>query len=115
MYQSAYHDIMEAGAASTRMREKEALERSVEVLKQARDVGFRSHRGIEAIYATNRVWSFLIEDLSLSDNELPDEIRANLISIGIHVLKRLADLRGGEAAAADDIIEITEIIQGGLL
>ena len=115
MYQSAYHDIMEAGAASTRMREKEALERSVELLKQARNVGFRSHRGIEAIYATNRVWSFLIEDLSLSDNELPDEIRANLISIGIHVLKRLADLRGGEAAAADDIIEITEIIQGGLL
>lgn len=115
MYQSAYHDIMEAGAASTRMREKEALERSVELLKQARNVGFRSHRGIEAIYATNRVWSFLIEDLSLSDNELPDEIRANLISIGIHVLKRLADLRGGEAAAADDIIEITEIIQGGLM
>ena len=115
MYQSAYHDIMEAGASSTRMREKEALERSVELLKQARNVGFRSHRGIEAIYATNRVWSFLIEDLSLSDNELPDEIRANLISIGIHVLKRLADLRGGEAAAADDIIEITEIIQGGLM
>jgi flagellar biosynthesis regulator FlaF len=27
MYQSAYNDIMEAGAASTRSREKEALER----------------------------------------------------------------------------------------
>jgi flagellar biosynthesis regulator FlaF len=29
MYQSAYNDIMEAGAASTRSREKEALERLV--------------------------------------------------------------------------------------
>jgi flagellar biosynthesis activator protein FlaF len=115
MYQSAYNDIMEAGAASTRSREKEALERSLNLLRHARDVGFRSHRGIEAIYTTNRVWSFLIEDLSLSDNELPDAIRANLISIGIHVLKRLADLRAGESAAADDIIEITEIIQGGLI
>ena len=115
MYQSAYQNIMEAGAASTRSREKEALERSLTLLRQARNVGFRTHRGAEAIYTTNRVWSFLIEDLSLSDNELPDEIRANLISIGIHVLKRLADLRAGEAAAADDIIDITEIIQGGLI
>jgi flagellar biosynthesis activator protein FlaF len=114
MYQSAYNDIIEAGSASTRSREKEALERALTLLRQAREVGFRSHRGAEAIYTTNRVWSFLIEDLSLSDNELPDEIRANLISIGIHVLKRLGDLRGGEAAAADDIIDITEIIQGGL-
>jgi flagellar biosynthesis activator protein FlaF len=114
MYQSAYNDMMEAGAASTRSREKEALERSLSLLRQARDVGFRTHRGAEAIYTTNRVWSFLIEDLSLSDNELPDEVRANLISIGIHVLKRLADLRAGEVSAADDIIDITEIIQGGL-
>ena len=114
MYQSAYQDIMNAGAASTRSREKEALERSLNLLRQARDVGFRTHRGADAIYTANRVWSFLIEDLSLSDNELPDEVRANLISIGIHVLKRLADLRGGEVAAADDIIDITEIIQGGL-
>jgi flagellar biosynthesis activator protein FlaF len=114
MYQSAYNDIMEAGAASTRSREKEALERSLNLLRLARDAGFRSHRGVEAIYTTNRVWSFLIEDLSLSDNELPDDVRANLISIGIHVLKRLADVRAGEAAAADDIIEITEIIQAGL-
>lgn len=114
MFQSAYNEMMEAGASSTRSREKEALERSLTLLKEARDIGFRSHRGIEAIYTTNRVWSFLIEDLSLSDNELPDAIRANLISIGIHVLKRLSDLRGGEIDAADDIIEITEIIQGGL-
>ena len=114
MYPSAYHDIMEAGGASTRSREKEALERSLTLLRQAREAGFRTHRGIEAIYTTNRIWSFLIEDLSLSDNELPDAVRANLISIGIHVLKRLADLRAGEASAADDIIDITEIIQGGL-
>jgi flagellar biosynthesis activator protein FlaF len=114
MYQSAYHDMREEGAASTRSREKEALGRSLHLLRQARDVGFRTHHGAEAIYTTNRVWSFLIEDLSLTENELPDEIRANLISIGIHVLKRLADLRAGEAAAADDIIDITEIIQGGL-
>ncbi len=114
MYQSAYNDMMEAGASSTRLREKEALERSVVLLKLAREAGFRSLRGAEAIYTTNRVWSFLIEDLSLSDNELPDAVRANLISIGIHVLKRLADLRAGDTIAADEIIEITEIIQGGL-
>jgi flagellar biosynthesis activator protein FlaF len=114
VFHSAYKNIAESGANTTRRRESEALERSVALLKLARDSGFRTHRGAEAIYTTNRVWSFLIEDLSLSDNELPDAVRANLISIGIHVLKRLSDLRAGEVGAADDIIEITQIIQGGL-
>lgn len=114
MFHSAYKLVSETAASSTRSREKEALGRSVELLKLAREAGFRSQRGAEAIYTSNRVWSFLIEDLSLSDNELPDGVRANLISIGIHVLKRLSDLRAGEVSAADDIIEITEIIQGGL-
>lgn len=114
MFQSAYNSISELGATTTRSREKEALARSVSLLRQAREAGYKTRCGADAIYMTNRVWSYLIEDLSLSDNELPDAVRANLISIGIHVLKRLSDLRGGDTDAADDIIEITEIIQEGL-
>jgi flagellar biosynthesis activator protein FlaF len=114
MLASAYADTIVHSAASSRSREREALQHSVALLQKAKATGFRTHAGAEAIYTANRVWSYLIEDLSLSENELPDEIRANLISIGIHVLRQLDRLRSGETAIADDIIDITNIIEGGL-
>jgi flagellar protein FlaF len=114
MYKSAYAEIIETGGAATRRREREALERSIDLLKQARAVGFRSPRGAEAVFYTNRVWSFMIEDLSLADNDLPEDVRANLISIGIYVIRQLDAVRSGQEDSADDIIEITGIIKDGL-
>jgi flagellar biosynthesis activator protein FlaF len=83
-------------------------------LRLARRGGLRTPAGADAVYTANRVWSFLIEDLSLSDNGLPDELRANLISIGIHVLSLLDRIRSGDVAAADEVIDINDIIIGGL-
>jgi flagellar biosynthesis activator protein FlaF len=114
MYQTAYADILEAGAQATRHREREALERSISLLRDARSIGFRTPRGAEAIFYTNRVWSFMVEDLSLADNDLPDAVRANLISLGIYVIRQLDNIRAGNEAAADDIIELTGIIKDGL-
>lgn len=114
MYQTAYADIIDAGSSATRRREREALDRSLRLLRDARAAGFRTPRGAEAIFYVNRVWSFMIEDLSLADNDLPDEVRANLISIGIYVIRALDRLRAGEENVADDIIDITTIIRDGL-
>jgi flagellar protein FlaF len=114
MYQNAYAEIIEAGASATRRREREALDRSIDLLTQARAAGFRSPRGVEAVFYANRVWSFMIEDLSLADNDLPEDVRANLISIGIYVIRQLDALRAGREQSADDIIEITGIIRDGL-
>jgi flagellar biosynthesis activator protein FlaF len=114
MYQTAYADIIEAGAQASRSREREALDRSSALLSAAKISGFRTLRGVEAIFYTNRVWAFMVEDLSLGDNQLPDGLRANLISVGIHVIRRLSALRAGEVEAADEIIEISTIIRDGL-
>jgi|JI7StandDraft_1071085.scaffolds.fasta_scaffold491792_2 flagellar protein FlaF len=114
MYHSAYADIIDAGSAVGRRREREALDRSIELLEAARAHGFRSHAGAEAIFYANRVWSFMIEDLSLADNDLPADVRANLISIGIYIIQQLDTLRAGDEAAAENIIEITTIIRDGL-
>ena len=43
---------------------------------------------IEALFFVNRVWVRFIEDLGSPENELEQELRANLISIGIWVLRR---------------------------
>ncbi|MCU0831068.1 MAG: flagellar biosynthesis regulator FlaF [Rhizobiaceae bacterium] len=114
MYHSAYADIMDAGSSVSRRREREALDRAITLMQQAREQGPRSPRGAEAIFYTNRVWAFLVEDLSLADNDLPDEVRANLISLGIYVIRKLGAVRGGDTEALDDIIDITQLIRDGL-
>jgi flagellar biosynthesis activator protein FlaF len=114
MYHSAYAEIMDAGNGASRRREREALDRAITLMGEARQQGPRSVRGAEAIFYTNRVWAFLVEDLSLSDNDLPDEVRANLISLGIYVIRKLDAVRAGDAEALDDIIDITLLIRDGL-
>ena len=114
MYQSAYADICENSLATTRKRESDALDRAIELLELASKHGFHSKDGIEAIFYTNRVWAFLTEDLSLSENELPAEVRANLISIGIYIIQRLDQLRTGHDADASDVIELMTLIRDAL-
>ena len=114
MYQSAYATTQQSAAHTLRTAEAAALDRAIHLMRQAQATGLRGVHAVEAIFFTNRIWSFLIEDLSLSENELPDEVRANLISIGIHVLKRLDDIRSGLSDDISDVIELNEIIRDAL-
>ena len=114
MYHTAYGEIFAGSNEATRKREFEALGRVIALFEAAQKTGFRSPAGATAIFQANRVWSFLIEDLSLTDNDLPDALRADLISLGIYVLKRLEALRKGDESAAADIIEVSQMIRNGL-
>ena len=69
---------------------------------------------IEAIHFLNRVWSSLIEDLGSPENALPGELRANLISIGLWLLREAEDLRQGRSDNFDGLIEVSQIIRDGI-
>jgi flagellar protein FlaF len=69
---------------------------------------------IEAVYYTRRVWMRFIEDLRSSDNQLSMEVRANLISIAIWILKELENIRRRSSTNYQGIIDITIIIRDGL-
>ena len=114
MYRTAYRTMEEGSARCLRMREVEALARTVDLLRAARNAGIRTGTGIEAIYVANRVWAFLVEDLSLDDNELPAEVRADLISVGLRIIRQLEAARRGDLAALDEVIDLTELIKGAL-
>ena len=114
MYQSAYSDVMTVSGSAGRRREREALDRALNLLNEARATGLRSACGAEAVFFTNRVWSYLIEDLSLSENELPEGVRADLISIGFFIIRRLEAVRVGDTTALDDVVEVMSLIRDGL-
>ena len=114
MYQFSYADIQTDSVADAKDRERQLLTRSIDLLVAARAVGHDSMEAIEAIHFLNRVWSSLIEDLGSPDNALPKELRANLISIGLWLIREAEDLRQGRSDNFDGLIEVSQIIRDGI-
>ncbi len=114
MYMKLYEQIAEDTSERIRSNELRALDHSILLMKKARDLGMAPREMIEAIFFANRLWSVLIEDLASRENELPEELRAKLISIGIWVLKTTEDLRQGRQNSFDSLISISQTIALGL-
>lgn len=114
MYQFSYADIQTDSVADAKDRERQLLSRSVDMLSEAAAAGIQSMEAVKALHFTNRVWTHFIEDLGSSDNALPKELRANLISIGLWVLREAEDIRQGKTDNFEGIIEVSQIIRDGI-
>lgn len=114
MYQSTYSRIAADGAETTRAVERELLLQSVALMEEAELAGPNSRQAIEAIHMVSRIWCHLIEDLGNSDNQLPKELRARLISIGLFLIRTAEDIRSGTATSFRGMIDITRTIAEGL-
>ncbi len=114
MYQFSYAEVQQDAVADSKERERQVLDKSITMLEAARDAGRGSREAIEALFFVNRVWVRFIEDLGSPENELEQELRANLISIGIWVLREAEKIRIGESENFDGIIDISSIIRDGL-
>ncbi|WEX08326.1 flagellar biosynthesis regulator FlaF [Chelativorans sp. AA-79] len=114
MYQFSYSEIQTDSLADAKDREHQLLTRSIDLLTTARTAGPQSREATEAILFMNRVWTSLVEDLGHPDNALPKELRANLISIGLWLLREGEEVRQGRSDNFDGLIEISQIIRDGL-
>ncbi|RST85566.1 flagellar biosynthesis regulator FlaF [Aquibium carbonis] len=114
MYQFSYAEIQTDSVADAKDRERQLLSRSIDLLMAARDKGTNSMQAIEALHFLSRVWTTFIEDLASNDNELPSELRANLISIGLWLLREGEAVRQGQSDNFDGLIEVSQIIRDGI-
>ncbi|MEJ6782398.1 MULTISPECIES: flagellar biosynthesis regulator FlaF [Phyllobacteriaceae] len=114
MYQFSYADIQTDSVADARDRERQLLSRSVELLIKANEAGPKSREAVEALNFTNRIWTSLMDDLGNPENALPKELRANLISIGLWLLREAEDIRQGRRDSFDGLIEVSQIIRDGI-
>ena len=109
----SYDDAVLEGGDSSRAREADLLARSSAMMREAdREGGARSR--LDAAVFAERLWSRLIEDLGSPANALQPALRADLISIGLFVIRTAAAARRGEgsfAAAAD----VTDTLRLGLV
>jgi flagellar protein FlaF len=114
MYQFSYAEIQTDSIADAKDRERQLLTRSIDLLTEAREKGVRSVQALEAIHFMNRVWTSFMQDLGSSENELPKELRANLISIGLWLLREGEAIRQGNSANFEGLIEVSQIIRDGI-
>jgi flagellar protein FlaF len=114
MHKTHYADMLEDGAAQARQRERMALDRSISLMQGAARADSGPADAAAAISFTARLWTVLIEDLAAPDNGLPKELRAQLVSIGIWILRELEAMRSGSQTSFAGLIEVSAAIRDGL-
>jgi flagellar biosynthesis activator protein FlaF len=114
MYEFAYNDVIEDSHQTLRAREQAAMDRVIEMLRAAQEKGPQSRELIDALFYLRRLWMIFIDDLNDSNNELPAQLRAGIISIGVWMMKEIDRVRGGVTNDLTPMIEINVLIRNGL-
>jgi len=114
MYEFSYNEVVDDSRQVMRVRERGALDRVIAMLRTARDKGENSREAIEAIFYLRRLWAIFLDDLKNPENELPEQLRAGIVSIGIWMNREIDRFRAGQTKDLTPMIEINEIIRDGL-
>jgi flagellar protein FlaF len=114
MYEFAYNDVIEDSHQTLRARERAAMDRVIAMLRAAQEKGPQSRELIDALFYLRRLWMIFIDDLNDPNNELPAQLRAGIVSIGVWMMKEIDRVRGGVTNDLTPMIEINELVRNGL-
>ena len=114
MYEFAYNEVIEDSRQTMRARERQAMDRVIAMLRAAQEKGALSRERVEALFYLRRLWMIFLDDLKDPNNELPEQLRAGIISIGIWMNKEIDRVRGGATNDLTPMIEINQLIRDGL-
>jgi flagellar biosynthesis activator protein FlaF len=114
MYEFAYNDVIEDSHQTLRARERAAMDRVIGMLRAAQEKGPQSRELVDALFYLRRLWMIFIDDLNDPSNELPAQLRAGIISIGVWMMKEIDRVRGGVTNDLTPMIEINVLIRNGL-
>jgi flagellar protein FlaF len=114
MYEFAYNEVIEDSRQTMRARERQAMDRVIAMLRTAHEKGPGSRERVEALFYLRRLWMIFLNDLNDPNNELPEQLRAGIISIGIWMMKEIDRVRGGATNDLSPMIEINALIRDGL-
>lgn len=115
MYQFSYAEVIEDDLGHARRMERMALEHAIDLLRQAEAKGPKSREAVDALHFLRSLWTLFIDDLASPGNDLPDQLRASLISIGLWIIKEAEAIRLEKSANFAGIIDICTIIRDGLV
>jgi flagellar protein FlaF len=114
MYQFSYSEVLDERPKSAREREQMAIDHSIVLLRAAAEAGVSSREAVEATLYIRRLWSIFIEDLAKPENDLPGSLRADLISIGLWIMREAEQIRLEKSDNFKGLIEVSTSIRDGL-
>lgn len=114
MYQFSYAEVLDETPQGARQRERQAIEHSIELMRAADAAGAQSREAVEALLFVRKLWGILIEDLAKPDNDLPEQLRADLISIGLWIMREAEQIRLEKSTNFKGMIEVSQTIRDGL-
>lgn len=114
MYSRQYAEAQEDDQAAARERERSALDHSIGLMERAEQEKDNPVAKTEAVLFAGKLWTVLVEDLADVHNGLPQDLKAQMISIGIWLLKELERVRSGEVESFTDIIVVSRTIRDGI-
>ena len=114
MYKSAYTDMVIDAPEEARAKEREAIERSVDLMRAAQAAGPNSREAMVALNFLRELWTILISDLASPQNGLPPVLRGQLISVGLSIMRQADDIRLERHQDFAELIEISRLIMEGL-
>ncbi len=114
MLKANYDEIVQDGSANARQRECSAIAHSIALLVEAQDSGVKSKETVLALHFGRRLWEMLLMDLASAENGLPNALKADLISVGIGILRELEEIRQERTDNYNDVIYLSRVIMEGL-
>jgi len=114
MYQLSYDEHLAENLKDCRDRKRLALEHAIGLLQRAEGAGAQSQETVEALGFVSKLWNAFIQDLVDPENDLPDVLRADLVSVGLWIIKEAALIRSGQSQNFRGMIEICTMIHAGL-
>ncbi|MBY7649309.1 MAG: flagellar biosynthesis regulator FlhF [Candidatus Liberibacter europaeus] len=109
-----YDEIAQESLSESRKRERYILDHSIRLLSDAHNCKKNSSIIVEALFYTTRVWTVFVQDLISENNQLSEDLKLNLISIGLWVLEECERIRKNESNNYQGIIDIISIVRDGL-
>jgi flagellar protein FlaF len=114
MYKFYYDEVLDESPKEARETERSALDRSIALLQEAERKGPQSRECVEAIYFVRKLWGIFIEDLAKPENGLPPKLRADLVSVGLWVMRETEEIRQGRSKNFAALIDVSRTISEGL-
>ncbi|MEM9223082.1 MAG: flagellar biosynthesis regulator FlaF [Pseudomonadota bacterium] len=114
MAADSYLDVSRASPEVGRQQEGQAFDDGIALMKVARNSPQDVGAAVESVRYMQSLWGFLIRDLNSPQNDLSDELKANLISIGLWVLRECDLVLAGHTENWDTLIEINMTVREGL-
>lgn len=108
-----YYNTARTATEDPRGREYRLFITVTAELERHKDAGYVTAALGHALNDNQRLWSSLMDDLMNEGNQLPKDLRAQLISLGIWVMKHSADVVGGRASV-DALIDVNRMVLRGL-